>query len=138
MTQYYPACLHAFFHACASLLRGSGFRLLCVPVYENYNHSAFPFAHFRRLCIFCPSFPFNPFTLYVHILSFSAGPSPGYPRVLSISFRCFFYFFSPCLLPLFWLPLFIFLRFPWSGSSCCVGVVVFAGVACVGVVVHVS
>ena len=31
-------------------------------------------------------------------------------------------------------PFFISLRFPWSGSSCCVSVVVFAGVACVGVV----
>ena len=49
--------------------------------------SAFPYAQFSRVRIFCPSFPFNPFTLYVHILSFSAGPSPGYPRVLSNSFR---------------------------------------------------
>jgi len=47
----------------------------------------------------------------------------------------FFLFFSPCLLPFFWPP---FRRFPWPGSSCCVTVVVFAGVACVGVVVNVS
>ena len=61
---------------------------------------------------------------------------------LSIFFQillgCFFYFFSPCLLPFFWPPLFILRGFPWPGSSCCITVVVFAGVACVGVVVNVS
>ena len=61
---------------------------LCLPTPRlcsciKITSSAFAFAQLSRLCIFCPSFSFNPFTLYVHILSFSAGPSPGYPRVLS-------------------------------------------------------
>ena len=53
---------------------------------------------------------------------------------------CHFYFIFSLLAycRFFWPPLLIFRRFPWPGSSCCITVVVFAGVACVDVVVNVS
>jgi len=74
----------------------------------------------------------------VHILSFSAGPSPGYPRVLS---NCFRVFFLSLLIAVFFASPFHFPKVPVAGSSCCITVVdvfLFAGVACVGVVVNVS
>ena len=77
--------------------------------------SAFPYAQFSRVRIFCPSFPFNPFPLYVHILSFSAGPSPGYPRVLS---NCFRVFFLSLLIAVFFASPVHFPKVPVAGSSC--------------------
>ena len=58
---------------------------------------------------------------------------------ISILRLCCHFIFSLLAYCRFFLPpLFIFRRFPWPGSSCCITVVVFAGVACVGVVVNVS
>ena len=76
----------------------------------------------------------------MHILSFSARPSPGYPRVLSNSLRVFFLFFLSLLIAFFF-----GLPFSFSEGSrgrdrlvVYTGVFVFAGVACVGVVMNVS
>ena len=63
------------------------------------------------------------------------GPLLGIRGCYQIVLGCFF---SLCLLPFFLPPLFIFRRFPWPGRLVYYTVVVFAGVACVGVVVNVS
>ena len=127
MTQYQLVCI--CFHALCTPRLCS-----CIKITSN----AFPFAQFSRFRIFVPhSHSIRSHCMCTFWVSLP-GPLLGIRGCYRFLLGCFFYFFSPCLLPLFWLPLFIFLRFPWSGSSCCVGVVVFAGVACVGVVVHVS